>query len=70
MSIHVIGIIGLVVIFILGTLRPVNIGVLALVLTYLVSTLFAGEGLTDIYRGFPVDLLILWWASPTCSASP
>jgi Na+/H+ antiporter NhaD/arsenite permease-like protein len=58
-SIHVIGIIGLIVIFIIGTLRPINIGALALVMTYLVSTLFSQDRLPDIYSGFPVDLLIL-----------
>ena len=59
MSIHVIGIIGLIVVFIIGTLRPINLGALALVMTYLVGTLVARERLPDMYSGFPVDLLIL-----------
>jgi di/tricarboxylate transporter len=59
LSIHVIGVIGLVLIFIIGTVRPINLGTLALVMTFLVGTLFVGEGLTDMYSGFPVDLLVL-----------
>jgi Na+/H+ antiporter NhaD/arsenite permease-like protein len=58
-SIHVVGVIGLVVAFVIGTLRPINIGALALILTYLVGTLVAGESLAEMYSGFPVDLLIL-----------
>ncbi|MEX0907403.1 MAG: SLC13 family permease, partial [Gemmatimonadota bacterium] len=59
MSIHVIGIVGLVVVFITGTLRPINLGALALVTTYVVGTLFVGESLPEMYSGFPVDLLVL-----------
>jgi di/tricarboxylate transporter len=59
LSIHVIGVIGLVLVFIIGTLRPINLGALALVMTFLVSTIFVGEGVKDIYSGFPVDLLVL-----------
>ncbi|GLZ49050.1 hypothetical protein Acsp06_52350 [Actinomycetospora sp. NBRC 106375] len=59
MSIHVIGIIGLVLIFVIGTLRPVNIGVLALIATFLVGTLVAGESVKDVLSGFPPDLFVL-----------
>ncbi len=59
MSIHIIGVSGLILIFLIGTLRPINLGVLALVLTFLVGTIFAGEGVKEMYGGFPVDLLIL-----------
>lgn len=59
MFLHVAGIAGLVLIFVVGTARPVNLGALALVMTYLVGTLGAGETAAAMYRGFPVDLLIL-----------
>lgn len=59
MSIHAIGIIGLVLIFIIGTARTINLGALALVMTFLVSTIFVSEDLKEIYSGFPVDLFVL-----------
>lgn len=59
MSIHLVGIIGLVLVFLLGTLRSMNLGVLSLVMMFLVSTIFAGEPLRDMYSGFPVDLFVL-----------
>lgn len=59
MPVHVLGVAGLVVIFIVGTVRPINLGALALVMTYLVGTVVAGESVTEMYRGFPVDLLVL-----------
>ena len=59
MSIHVVGVIGLVFVFIIGTLRPINLGALALVMTFLVGTIFVGEGVKEMYSGFPVDLLVL-----------
>lgn len=59
MSIHVVGVIGLVIIFVIGTVRPINLGALALVMTYLVGTIFVGESAREMYAGFPVDLLVL-----------
>jgi len=59
MFIHVVGICGLVLVFLVGTLRPINLGALALVMTFFVSTIFVGEGTKEIYTGFPVDLLVL-----------
>lgn len=59
MSLHLIGVSGLILIFVIGAWRPVNLGSLALVLTFLVGTLFVGEGVKEMYGGFPVDLLIL-----------
>lgn len=56
---HVLPIAGLVLIFVLGTLRSINLGILSLAATFLVGTLFTHESLADMYRGFPVDLLIL-----------
>jgi Na+/H+ antiporter NhaD/arsenite permease-like protein len=58
-SIHVAGVIGLLLVFLIGTLRPINLGALALVATFLVGTIVADEPLRDIYSGFPVDLFVL-----------
>jgi di/tricarboxylate transporter len=59
LSVHVIGIIGLAVIFLVGTARSINLGALALVMTFLVGTVFVRESVTEMYRGFPVDLFVL-----------
>src|SRR5688572_5732595 len=59
MSIHVIGIAGLALVFVIGSLRPVNLGALALAMTFIVGIGLGGESLADLYRGFPVDLLVL-----------
>jgi di/tricarboxylate transporter len=59
MSIHVIGIIGLVVVFVVGTTRSVNLGAVALVMTFIVGSIFQGESLDDMYSGFPADLFVL-----------
>ena len=59
MSIHVIGIIGLVVVFVVGTTRSVNLGAVALVMTFIVGSIFEGESLDDMYAGFPADLFVL-----------
>jgi di/tricarboxylate transporter len=58
-SLHVVGIAGLVLAFAIGTLRPVNLGALALALTFIVGVAFGGESLAAVYGGFPVDLLVL-----------
>lgn len=59
MSIHVVGIIGLVLVFLVGTLRSINLGAVSLVMTFFVSTFVAGELPREIYSGFPVDLFVL-----------
>jgi di/tricarboxylate transporter len=59
MSIHVIGVASLALVFIVGTLRPVNIGALALVATFLIGTLAVHESLDKILSGFPPDLFVL-----------
>ena len=59
MSVHGAGLFGLVLIFILGTARPINLGVLALVMTFVVGTTVVGEAPREIYSGFPVDLFVL-----------
>ncbi len=56
---HALPIAGLVLIFVLGTLRSINLGILSLAATFIVGTLLTRESVADMYRGFPVDLLIL-----------
>ena len=58
-SIHVFGVTALILLFILGTVRSVNLGALALVATYLIGTLYAGESTRELLAGFPVDLFVL-----------
>jgi di/tricarboxylate transporter len=58
-SIHVIGVVGLVLVFVIGTLRPVNIGALALIATFFVGTLVANETVDELLAGFPPDLFVL-----------
>lgn len=59
MAIHVIAVVALVLIFVIGTVRPVNIGALALIATFLVGTLVAGESVKEVLAGFPPDLFVL-----------
>jgi di/tricarboxylate transporter len=58
-SIHLIGVLALILIFVIGTLRPVSIGVLALIATILIGTLVAGESFDEALAGFPPDLFVL-----------
>ncbi len=59
MSIHFVGVAGLILIFLVGTLRPINLGALALAMTFIVGSVFADESLAMLYSGFPADLLVL-----------
>lgn len=59
LSVHAAGIAGLIVVFILGTIRPINLGVLALVMTFFVGTFVVHEAPREMYAGFPVDLFVL-----------
>jgi di/tricarboxylate transporter len=58
-SLHTAGIVGLVIIFIVGTLRPINLGTLGFVATFLVGAFVAREAPREMFSGFPVDLFIL-----------
>jgi len=58
-SVHAIGVIGLVIVFVIGTVRPINLGALALVMTFLVGTIWVGEAPREMVTGFPVDLFVL-----------
>ena len=58
MSPHVFGIAGLALVFLVGTTRPINLGVLAITMTFLFG-LAAGQAPSVLYAGFPVDLFVL-----------
>ena len=45
-------------IFLIGTTRPINLGVLAITMTFLFG-LVAGQAPSALYAGFPVDLFVL-----------
>ena len=59
MSIDVVGILMLVLIFVVGTWRSINLGALSLVAAIAVGTCLAGVSLKDVYSGFPADLFVL-----------
>jgi di/tricarboxylate transporter len=58
-SVHTVGVLGLVLAFVIGTLRPINLGTLGFVLTFLVGAFVAHETPREMYAGFPVDLFLL-----------
>jgi di/tricarboxylate transporter len=58
-SLHAAGLAGLVIVFLVGTIRPINLGALALAMTFLVGTFVAHEDARQLVSGFPVDLLVL-----------
>lgn len=58
MSAQLISIYALVAMFVIATIVPINMGVLAFVGAYLVGTLVAGLGTKDILAGFPAGLFL------------
>ena len=56
---HALGILGLALIFIVGTWRAINLGALSLVMAFLLGGLLMRDDLATLWRGFPIDLLIL-----------
>ena len=59
MSSHAITAIVLLVVFVIGTVRPVNLGVLALVAAFLVGPAVLDTSIQDILAGFPANLFVL-----------
>jgi di/tricarboxylate transporter len=57
-SSHMISIYALVVMFIIATILPINMGVLAFVGAFLVGTLVAGMQTKGIMAGFPAELFL------------
>ncbi|MGP3968207.1 SLC13 family permease [Streptomyces sp. 6N223] len=58
MSAEVISIVALFVMFLVGTLLPINIGILAFVATFVVGTSALGMTEDEIFAGFPVNLFV------------
>lgn len=59
MSVHVISITVLLVLFVIATVRPVNLGALALVASVAVGVLVVGNDVKTVLSGFPVDVFVL-----------
>jgi len=58
MSSHMISIYVLAAMFVLATVLPINMGIIALVGAFLVGTLFAGMSTKAIMAGFPAELFL------------
>src|SRR5215213_1926681 len=58
MSPQIAAILGLVVMFVVATALPVNMGALAFAMAFLVGTLFVGLSAERIIAGFPGDLFV------------
>ncbi len=58
MATHIALIVGLCLVFLLGTALPVNVGAVALVAAFVIGTTFAGMSSAAILGGFPGDLLV------------
>src|SRR5918993_1096496 len=58
MSAQLISIYGLCAMFVVATILPVNMGVLAFVGAFLIGTLVAGQSTKDIIAGFPAGLFL------------
>lgn len=59
MTLQIVSLIVLVVAFVLGTTRPLNLGVIALGATFAVGVLAAGLSTEDALAGFPVELMLI-----------
>ncbi|MFF5989615.1 SLC13 family permease [Prauserella flavalba] len=59
MSIQIYSIIGLVLIFLLATLRSVNMGAVAFLGAFLIGTFIYDESADDLFSGFPGDLFVV-----------
>ncbi|MBD1380925.1 SLC13 family permease [Metabacillus arenae] len=59
MSIELIAILILLLMFIIGSILPINIGLLGFVAAYFVGSVVAGMEVDDIFAGYPGDLFVL-----------
>jgi di/tricarboxylate transporter len=57
--VDIIGIILLIIVFAMATLRPINLGALALAGAFTLAVVFAGKSIKDVLDGFPADLFVL-----------
>jgi di/tricarboxylate transporter len=58
-SIHLAGIAGLVIVFVVATTRPIHLGALSLAALFILGSAFARESPAQMAAGFPVDLFLL-----------
>ncbi|MFJ3211838.1 SLC13 family permease [Streptomyces flaveolus] len=58
MSVEVISLGALLVMFVVGTVLPINLGILAFVATFAVGTASLGLTEDEIFEGFPVELFV------------
>ena len=56
---QIVSIVVLAVVFVIGTVRPVNLGALALVATFGMGLLVVGEDYDTVISGFPIDVFVL-----------
>lgn len=59
MSAEIISLLVLLIMFVVASTLPINLGVLGLVAAFLVGTLAGGLSTDDIFGGFPADLFVL-----------
>ncbi len=59
MGIELISILGLVIMFIIASTLPINLGILGFVAAYLVGNVISGMDVKDIFGVFPADLFII-----------
>ncbi|RYF58112.1 MAG: hypothetical protein EOO27_13560 [Comamonadaceae bacterium] len=59
MTFQIIALLVLVAAFVLGTVRPINLGVIALAATFVIGILAAGLSPDDAVAGFPVELMLI-----------
>lgn len=64
MNIEILSIGLLVAIFIIATIQPINMGVLAFGCTFVLGSLIIGMKPADILRVFPPTCSSHWWPSP------
>jgi di/tricarboxylate transporter len=59
MSLELVGIIVLLLMFVIGSFLPINLGILGFVAAFVVGSLISGMSVDDIFNGFPGDLFVL-----------
>jgi di/tricarboxylate transporter len=59
MTLQIISLVVLVLAFVLGTVRPINLGAIALAATFVIGVLAAGLSTKDAIAGFPVELMLI-----------
>lgn len=59
MSLELFSLIVFLIIFVIGTVLPINLGLMSFVAAFSLGTLLGGLSIDDVYLGFPGDLFIL-----------